>query len=158
MDSSPQQCFITALGKIFDGGSTAFVYTWVSKQWKMVYVGQTNDSRGTLGRARAHVGSAGTLRKRFEEEVGINLESAADLVLFSFPLPQRPEYTSEESSYREAIEYLVQVGLYELRLKLEPPPKIISVIRCIPARVSEVPIRRRAKQILEIFHTQYDRN
>ena len=150
-----KQCYVTSIGRIFCGESTAFIYTWISKQWKIVYVGQTNDARGTLGRARQHVGSSGTLRKRFEAEVGLPLESADDLILLSFPLPAQSQYMTEESSYREAVEYLVQIGMYEARLRLSPAPKIISVIRCNPVRVSDVAIRRYADEILQVFSETY---
>ncbi len=103
----------------FNGSDIAYIYLWISKKYKVIYVGQTNGKRGSFGRAFSHIQDGGTLRLQFEEKVGIKLEEADDLVLVSYPLPQQQEYMSIESSYREAIEYLVQIKLRDIRGKLE---------------------------------------
>lgn len=63
------------ISSAFDG-KNAFIYLWISKKWKVIYVGQTNDRKGSFGRAFSHIQNNGTLRMRFEEEVGIKLEAA----------------------------------------------------------------------------------
>jgi hypothetical protein len=143
----------SVISSSFDG-SQAFLYLWISKKWKVVYVGQTNDKRGSFGRAFSHVSTNGTLRLRFEEEVGVKLEFADDLVLLSFPLPQDPVYTSEESSYREAIEYLVQIGLRNIRGSVKPKFLLISNVRFME-RASNLSIQGYANEIIRGFLETY---
>jgi hypothetical protein len=146
----PVQSFISST---FDG-TNAFIYLWISKRWQVIYVGQTNDRRGSLGRAYGHVSRDGTLRMRFEESIGMTLEVADDLVLISFPLPRKPEYTGEESSYREAIEYLVQIGLRDIRGKVKPTFSVISNVRAVE-RTSNPYLKSYADKIVAKFLEMY---
>lgn len=139
----------------FDG-TTAFIYLWISKRWRVVYVGQTNDRRGSLGRAFSHIRDDGTFRMRFEEEVGIKLEAADDLILVSYPLPRTPEYTGEESSYREAVEYLVQIGLRDIRSEVRPKFSLVSNVRSV-GRSSSLFIKEYADEIVKDFLEIYPR-
>ncbi len=144
----------TFISSSFNGNSLAYVYLWISKKWKVVYVGQTNDMKGTLGRALAHVGVNGTLRTRFENEVGVKLEEANDLLLVSYPLPQSPEYIGIESSYREAIEYHVQAKLSDIRGNVNPRFKLISQVR-YTARASNLIFEKYADEIVADFQEKY---
>ena len=107
-------------------GSLAYIYIWFSKNQKIVYVGQTNNRKGTLGRAIEHISETGTLRKQFEEKYGQKLENVEDLYLLSFPLPPKYEFICIESAYRLAVEYNVQIFLRELRNRVNPVFNIIS--------------------------------
>jgi hypothetical protein len=146
----------TQVASIFDGLNIAYVYIWLSKKHRIVYVGQTNSARGTLGRARNHVGKLGTLRMRFEGETGERLETAEDLILASYALPQEPEYIGVETSYREAVEYLVQANLVIARGSLSPTFKLISKVRYTD-RASSAFIQRYALEIVSDFSTRYPR-
>ncbi|MBD3883281.1 hypothetical protein IFO70_16055 [Phormidium tenue FACHB-886] len=141
------------ISSAFDGTS-AFVYLWISKKWRVIYVGQTNDRKGSFGRAFSHIQDNGTLRTRFEEQVGTKLEAADDLILVSYPLPKEPEYTSEESSYREAIEYLVQIGLRDVRGEVKPKFNLISNVRTVE-RTSNPSLKRYADKIVKNFLEVY---
>ena len=138
----------------FDG-SKAYVYLWLSKRHRVLYVGQTYGGQGTLGRAAQHVCRDGSLRLRFEAEVGLPLERADDLVLISFTLPQDQKYLSSASTYRESVEYLVQAELWDARAECSPPFTIISKIRTSP-RASEPAVRRIAEGIVADFVRLYD--
>lgn len=107
----------------------AYLYIWVSKSHNIAYVGQTNANAGTLGRAAQHVGRSGTLRQCFENETGLRLEQIQDLTCISYRLPTSKKFTSTESSYREAVEYLVQTGILDIRAALNPPIRPISNVR-----------------------------
>lgn len=111
----------------FDG-SKSYIYLWISKKCGIVYVGQTNGKDGTLGRAINHVQYDGTLRRRFREIMGLELEYADDLYLLSFPLPKGKEFISIESSYRLAVEYKVQTKLLESRGQVNPCFRVISQV------------------------------
>jgi hypothetical protein len=132
----------------------AYIYVWFSKMHRVAYVGQTNGARGSLGRAAAHVASAGAFRLRFEEEIGLTLERADDLMLVSYPLPKKAKFTGTESSYREGVEYAVQRGLHDARRTLTPRFKLISNVR-YSERASLKSVRSYADQIVNHFQTTY---
>lgn len=108
---------------------TAYVYIWVIKSCRVVYIGQTNCRYGVLGRAGQHVLPQGTLRQRLEEW-GYDLDDVDDPILLSFPLPREPQFVGIDSAYREAVEYHVQVKLQKERVKCAPPFCIISRVTC----------------------------
>lgn len=137
----------------FDG-NFAYIYLWISKAWRVIYVGQTNDKCGTLGRASSHVQKNGTLRTRFEEEAGINLEKATDLILLSYALPNKREFLSTESSYRESVEYLVQIKLRDIRADMSPSFNLISKIRTT-SRSSNATLAKYAEEIVSHFQQIY---
>lgn len=152
----PRAPIWTHISSMFDGFNIAYVYIWFSKKYRVIYVGQTNSIRGTLGRARNHIGKFGTLRYRFEDEIGERLEAADDLVLASYALPQEPEYIGLETSYREAIEYLVQSDLLMARGTFIPSFKLISKVRYTD-RASDAFIKRYAFEIVADFTARYPR-
>lgn len=116
---------LKALNLQFDP-NYSYIYIWVSKKTKSVYVGQTYNKRGAIGRAYEHVSSEGTLRKRFLDVHGMQLEQVNDLFLLSFPLPKEGLFCSSESSYRIAVEYHVQIKLLFIRDRVDPIFRIIS--------------------------------
>ena len=116
---------LSYISNIFDR-QTAYIYIWFSRDYRSVYVGQTNSECGTLGRAYAHVKNNGTLRERFYDAEGLPIEVISDLHLASFRLPKKKKYISVESSFRLAVEYLVQVKLNEVRSSTTPKFRIIS--------------------------------
>jgi hypothetical protein len=118
---------VTDIQSIFDP-TPAYIYIWISHEIGCVYVGQTNGDGGVVGRAGAHVKRSGTLRERVLGRCDEQLESAKDWLLLSFVLPAKKNYTGAASSYREAVEYLVQTGLNEIRGDLERPFVIVSNI------------------------------
>jgi len=100
------------------------------------------------------LGIFGTFRLRFEETVGVRLEEADDLFLVSYALPRKPEYTGEESSYREAVEYLVLYKLTILRGELTPSFKLVSINRYNERAV--IPsVERCAEEIVTDFKARY---
>ncbi len=138
----------------FDGKHIAYIYIWFSKKWEFAYVGQTNNQYGSLGRAWQHIQTGGTLRLRFEENLGVRLEEANDLTLVSFQLPSKKEFTGIESSYREAVEYLVQIKLIEKRATLQPIFRLLSRVRA-NNRVSNSSIEKIANTIVSDFVVNY---
>lgn len=142
------------ISNCFEGGGIAYIYLWVSKKWQIVYVGQTNNALGTIGRAFGHLGENGTLRYRFEELVGVRLEEADDLFLISYALPRQPEYIGEESSYREAVEYQVLYKLTLLRGQMVPTFKLISENR-YNGRAAYPSIEKYAESIVRDFQANY---
>ncbi len=144
----------TFVSNIFYGNNRAFIYIWLSKSEKLVYVGQTNDRFGTWGRSFGHIQPQGTLRMRCEQILGIDVDFIEDLVLVSYLLPQTIEFTGEETSFRLAVEYLVQVGLQEKRKDLIPTFRIISNVS-ISDRTTNRTVKRLAEKIVADFVESY---
>jgi hypothetical protein len=142
------------ISNIFDGKNKSYIYIWVSKKLKCVYIGETNEKRGTFGRARSHIGSKGTLRLRVEERLGERLETGDDFTLLTFQLPKEDKYTGIESSYRESVEYLVQKMLIESRGSYTPTFKLISNVRTFN-RTQEASVNRIAEDIVDGFSKVY---
>lgn len=135
--------------KIFNANS-AYIYIWFSKLYKVAYIGMTNNRVGTLGRATQHLDRNGTFRKRFEEHHGCSINMSDDLMLFSFLLPNNKEFITVETSYREAIEYLVQKDLTALKSTLKYPFEPVSKVRVSP-RISNKIVRDIANEIVQRF-------
>jgi hypothetical protein len=134
----------------------AYLYIWISKCHSIAYVGQTNAEEGALGRSAQHVGMSGALRRSFEHETGLRLEEINDLLCISYSLPPSREFTSTESSYREAVEYLVQTRILDIRADLDPPIRPVSNVR-YSERTALRSVRDSAEEIIASFKSTYSR-
>lgn len=146
----------TNIYNIHNGFGIAYIYIWVSKAFAILYVGMTNNSAGPIGRASGHFSSKGTFRKRFIEEKGIGVEKVDDMILLSFPLPKEQLFISEESSYRESVEYLVQKELQLLRGKLNPSYDVVSWHERFPRRTANSEVQKIASEIVASFESVYN--
>ena len=144
----------TFVSNIFVGLNKAYIYIWLSKSHSFVYVGQTNERYGTWGRGYAHIQDTGTLRCRCEDKLGIYLDYVEDLVLFSYVLPNQPEFLGVESSYRLAVEYLVQVNLHQIRKDVVPKFSIVSNIVSTD-RTADKLVKDLADSIVKDFFIRY---
>ncbi|MFY0697658.1 MAG: GIY-YIG nuclease family protein [Balneola sp.] len=140
---------------IHNGVDTAYIYIWLSKKHKLVYVGMTNSFAGSIGRANGHFNRRGTLRKRFQQYKGYGIEKVDDLILLSFPLPKKKKYTTVETSYREAIEVIVQKELLKIRGTFNPTFDVISWVRD-SSRTNNFEVKKLATQIVTLFKTGYN--
>lgn len=145
------------ISNVFEGEHVAYIYILVTRRHGLVYVGQTNDRGGTIARLNGHCSIGGTFRTKFERTTGLSLSEANDLTLLSFCLGQERMYTSTESTYREGVEYLVQIALREVACKVKQPYRIVSTVRTNTATgVSKV--RQMAGTIVEAFMMYYSRD
>lgn len=145
----------TNIYNVHNGIDTSYIYIWVSKSYSVLYIGMTNNSSGPIGRAQGHFNAKGTFRKRFLQTKGIGIEKALDMILLSFPLPQKREYLSEENSYRESVEYLVMKQLQLKRGILLPSYDIISWHDRFPRRTSNSEVKKIANDIVAEFSFAY---
>lgn len=145
----------TNIYNIHNGIDTAYIYIWVSKLYSVLYIGMTNNSCGPLGRAQGHFNSTGTFRKRFLQERGIGIEHVKDMILLSFALPKKRQYITEESSYRESVEYLVMKDLQLSRGVLSPSYDIVSWHDRFPRRTTNSEVKRVAADIVNKFTVAY---
>jgi hypothetical protein len=146
----------TNIFNIHNGIDTSYIYIWLSKVHTVIYIGMTNNSSGPIGRANGHFNSRGTFRKRFLQERGFGIEQVQDMILLSFPLPQSMLYTSEESSYRESVEYLVQKDLQLQRGALIPNYDIVSWHDRFPKRTGNSEVKKIATDIVQRFVINYN--
>lgn len=76
----------------YKGRLEAYIYIWFSKSTKLVYVGETNNRHGVIGRADQHVGhKKGTLYNRVYDK-GYDLDEINDFILLSYPLPREKSF------------------------------------------------------------------
>lgn len=117
---------LSFIGGSFVGSGHGYIYILYSKTHHSLYVGQTNDQCGIVGRLHAHVNYNGTFRMRLLERGGINLDDVDDLHVFSYCLPRDPRYIGIDRTYREGVEYLVQKLLHTVRGRINPFMHIVS--------------------------------
>lgn len=146
---------ISPIYNVFNGVDRAYIYIWLSKVHKVVYVGMTNTYSGTIGRADGHFRRNGTFRKRFLQARGYPIQMADDLILLSFQLPLKKEYISVERSYREAVEFLVHKELLLMRGNVSPTFDVVAWVRNVPHRTGNSEVQRLAKDIIDSFKVAY---
>ena len=145
---------VTTVSTIFKGRDSSYIYIWVSKKAKVIYVGMTNSRLGTLGRAGQHLDSKGTLRINFERVVGHSIDYTSDFILLTYRLPQNKVFLTVEKSYREGVEFLVQKELLKRRGTFSPTFDIVSWVRVSP-RINNGIIRSIADDIINSFIAIY---
>jgi hypothetical protein len=148
------QAVRTQVADIFNGLDRSYVYIWLSKAAQAVYVGQTAGRSGSFGRGYAHFCPRGQLRRRLDRKLGVAPEDFDDFLLTSYLLPPGQEFIGPESSYREAVEYLVQTNLQLLRGGVMPGFRIISWVRAND-RTSDLNVQLLAQQIADDFIQYY---
>ena len=141
------------VGGCFIGLGRGYIYILYTKVERQLYIGQTNERGGVIGRLADHIGSSGTFRSRLNEH-GYDLDKIHDLHVFAYLLPNDPRFTGTNRTHREGVEYLVQKRLHSLRGKLNPPMKIVSFVDPKGA-AEQVVVRRVADQVIEAFLGAY---
>lgn len=138
----------------YKGRREAYIYIWFSKEYKVVYVGETNNVNGVVGRANQHVSiGKGTLYNCLDEK-GYDLYELNDLLLLSYSLPPEKIFLSEETAYRISVEYLVQYYLQILRKETDEPYQLISHVLPGPF-INHERIKNIAKKISDDFIELY---
>jgi hypothetical protein len=141
------------IGNCFVGSGFGYIYILYTKAERRLYIGQTNDQCGVIGRLAEHVGPRGTLRARLYDE-GLHLNEIEDLQVFAYRLPNDLRYVGADRAHREGVEHLVQKRLHALRGDLTPPMKIVSYVRYNPA--AELPdVKHVADQLIIAFVNEY---
>lgn len=140
----------------YKGNIEAYIYIWFSKENGLVYVGETNNKNGVIGRANQHVQKGGTLYERCYEK-GYELNEINDFILLSFPLPREKRFLSEDTGYRISVEYLVQHNLIEMNNQANKKYKIVSNIQTGPY-TNLNKIKKIAEEISEKFINIYNEN
>jgi len=145
---------VSFIGNSFNGNSFAFIYIIYTKEFNLIYIGQTNERCGTIGRLSSHLSQSGTFRNHFERITGYPLEVVKDLKILSFNLGGTKQFTSTDTTYREGVEYLVQKFLHEFSAKLPTYYRVISFTR--PNSTTSLKyIKKLAREIASNFENIY---
>lgn len=142
------------LGRPLLGRSLAYVYVLCSKANNVVYVGQTNRRGGVWTRLGGHLGTDGTFRRRLVQNASVDVEDVEDLEVFAFALPAKPEYVSEDDTYRKGVEYRVQKSLRGVCGDWKPFFRLISNVTPTEATDFEE-VSLLSAQILEELDKMY---
>lgn len=139
----------------YNGKEKAYIYIWFSIKTAFVYVGQTNNKNGVLGRAIEHINCKnGTLYKRLYEK-GYDLNDIDDFFILSYQLPQEKRFLTEETSYRISVEYLVQKLLIKRRKNISKPYILLSNVTPGPF-VNVAKMNNIAEEIVNDFLSIYE--
>lgn len=149
----------------YNGKKEAYIYIWFSKKYKLVYVGETNNKYGVLGRGIQHLKNEGeedseeekgTLYKRVYEK-GYDIYEINDFMLLSYSLPREKRFLTKESSWRISVEFLVQHMLIEKRINVKQPYQLISSVQ--PGQFIDVKYANEiAESIVDDFLSIYTEN
>lgn len=140
---------LSFIGGCFCSGH-GYIYVLYSKTHHSLYVGQTNDKCGVVGRLNSHVNNKGTFRRRLLEREGINLDKVDDLQVFSYTLPLDARFVGIDRTFREGVEYLVQKSLHEVCGSINPFMRIVSHVEYNDSAQLTF-VRYTAQEIFEAF-------
>ena len=134
-----------------------YVYLGFSCAEHIVYVGQTIDKRGFMGRWIDHLsrGADSSFCARLAEYDEKAFDRITDLRILAWDLGDDPNFHTLETSHREAVEFLVQKDLRNARL--DPWLKPISTVRFSPA-VNRDFVKEKASEIVDEFKAHYERS
>lgn len=123
----------------------------------IVYVGQTLDKRGVMGRWVDHLSrrESSSFFCRLSDIDEDAFDRIADLRILAWDLGDNRSFATVETSHREAVEYLVQKELWTFCGDLDPWLKPISKVRA-SAAVERDFVRDKAGEIVAEFRSYYE--
>ena len=142
------------IGNSFWGPPSSYIYLLYSKKYNIIYVGQTCEQNGALGRLCGHLANNGTFRSKVYE-TGYNIDEISDLSLCVYRLPNVAYFSSAERTYREGVEFLVQKRLRDISGELSPYLKVVSWVKYNDS-ASLPEIKKVAKSVIEEFIGLYE--
>jgi hypothetical protein len=133
-----------------------YVYLGFSCAEHIVYVGQTLDKRGFLGRWTDHLArrDRSSFFCRLAEHDEDAFDRITDLRVLAWDLGDNRPFATIETSHREAVEYLVQKELWGFCGELDPWLRPISKVRA-SAAVERDFVRDKAAEIVTEFRSYY---
>lgn len=139
----------------FASSRRGIVYVGCSKKTHIAYVGQTSGSGGLITRWAQHLGvTTSSFWRRVEERGDCSADNISDLMIFAVELGEESLWNGVESSYREAVEYLVQVAIRQFCGDLVPYLRVISHVRANET-CSLGFVRERAEGVVADFFDWY---
>jgi len=91
-------------------GRSAFIYAIYETNLRLLYIGQTRNPYGALGRFSQHLSwdtAVNTFRQRSIKVLNLDEVFFNDIFLLSIPLPDDSKFYLPARDYREAVESLV---------------------------------------------------
>lgn len=115
------------------GRPAGYVYILVAPTLRALYVGETLDGRGALGRLSTHlsVGYGNTFVQRLSANFGVeSLDAIGTVKMYAWRLSlSRRSFHSRHREHREAVEYLVQYGVIAVLSESRMVAPLISRVR-----------------------------
>jgi len=121
-------------------GRSAFLYAVRERQIGALYIGQTRNPNGALGRFAQHLSwdtDSNTFRRRVLAVFNIDEVEFENIELLGIPLPDEPRYQNAARDYREAVESLVHDYVLESLTNSESAPRL-----CLVSRAYRHPYRK----------------
>jgi hypothetical protein len=158
-----------SISNLFDGRCKSFIYFIYSKSHRVCYVGQTANDLGPIARLVQHFKGEekdnrekGTFNKQLYNATGKSLFMINDLEFYFHLLPDERIFFSSETTYRNAVEYMVQSKLLTL-VALEPSPRSLPILNfisrvCPTSASNETKINLIADEIALNFVDNFNRN
>ena len=91
----------------------------------LVYIGQSGQKRGVLGRFLGHVDNDGTLIKKLRE---VGVSSFSDIAVVAMDLTEYKIFNDLYSMSREALEFLINSAMKAKGCKAKIPFEVISYV------------------------------
>lgn len=143
-----------SIGRAFVGRDLAHIYVLCSKEFNVLYVGQTNARGGVFTRLGGHLDRGGTFRKHLIRVLDLEIEDVSDLQVWGFALPSVPRFFSEDETFREGVEFRVQKRLQSVRASWSPYFQVISHVTA-PETTEFPEVIALADQIVAQLETLY---
>lgn len=153
--TSPSFCHRLALGSSAVTRSGGIVYVACDLEERVAYVGQTVGRYGVLAHWFQHFSDPESeFRRRLNDWDEDAFTRLCHLVVAYWFLRDTREFAGLESSYREGVEYLVQVGLNTLGVTKKPALRLISSVQSNPTVHFPI-VTDAAEQILSCISRDY---
>ncbi len=95
------------------GARRGYIYAVVLPVYRVLYIGQTRNALGALGRLAQHLSYSGsaTLRQRIARHLGGHAVDLGDACSIAYSLADRTEFSGDSGVYREAVEAVTQATI-----------------------------------------------
>lgn len=94
----------------------AYIYVIYAPGFNCIYVGQTRGKYGAIGRLAQHISNSygNTFKQKIQNYFNLEEPSLGHIEFTAYRLPERQEFLSEATDFREAVEYMIQKNLIYL--------------------------------------------
>ncbi len=108
-----------------------FIYLICSKKFKTLYVGETFNTYGGIGRLSQHIGRTdySTFRKRICETFSFDDVEIGEVLFLAIPYCDKKSFTIKSNDYRSAVEYITQYALNNWVIENNINMLVISRVR-----------------------------
>ncbi|MBK6709673.1 MAG: hypothetical protein IPG51_04920 [Chloroflexi bacterium] len=109
----------------------AYIYVIYAPQFNCIYVGQTRGNYGAMGRLAQHISDSygNTFKQKVQRYFDLEEPILGHLEFAAYRLPERQEFLSAATDFREAIEYLIQKNLILMTSRIQMKVGCVSRVK-----------------------------